>query len=256
MAIERTRLAADLEDSRVTAESEKLRAALLNSVSHDLRTPLVSIIGAATELASARALSPADRDALTSTVLEEAQRLDRYVQNLLDMTRLGYGALNLRRGAVDLREIVGRVRSDLARVLGTREVVVDMPRDLPPVDVDPVLIGQVFVNVLENAAKHAPGRTAIAIRARPEASSIRVSVIDEGPGIPPADRDKVFDLFYRVRAGDGQSTGTGLGLAIARGLVVAHGGNIRADAGPNGNGTSIDITLPVAKVPDAAEDTV
>ncbi|BAS00510.1 osmosensitive K+ channel histidine kinase KdpD [Blastochloris viridis] len=256
VAIERTRLAADLEDSRVTAESEKLRAALLNSVSHDLRTPLVSIIGAATELASARALSPADRDALTSTVLEEAQRLDRYVQNLLDMTRLGYGALNLRRGAVDLREIVGRVRSDLARVLGTREVVVDMPRDLPPVDVDPVLIGQVFVNVLENAAKHAPGRTAIAIRARPEASSIRVSVIDEGPGIPPADRDKVFDLFYRVRAGDGQSTGTGLGLAIARGLVVAHGGNIRADAGPNGNGTSIDITLPVAKVPDAAEDTV
>jgi two-component system sensor histidine kinase KdpD len=256
VAIERTRLAADLENSRISAESEKLRAALLNSVSHDLRTPLVSIIGAATELSSARELSRPDREVLTSTVLEEAQRLDRYVQNLLDMTRLGYGALNLRRAAVDLREIVGRACRDLARVLGGRRIVLDIPRDLPPVDVDSVLIGQVFVNVIENAARHAPGDTPIAVPARLEGGFVHVSIIDEGPGIPPQDREKVFDLFYRVRAGDSQTAGTGLGLAIARGLVAAHGGTIRAEAGPGGEGTSIDILLPVAKVQPLGEDAV
>lgn len=243
VAVERTKLVADIEDARVAAESEKLRTALLSSVSHDLRTPLVSIIGAATALNGLDAkLGLEARAELIDTVLTEAERLNRYVQNLLDMTRLGYGALQPRLDWVELPDIVfaaiGRLRRELAHL----QVRTDLPGDLPLVRLDPVLIEQVLVNLLDNAGKHA--RSTIAIDARTSGPRLTVRVSDDGPGISEAERGRVFDMFYRARQGDG-APGTGLGLSICRGLIEAHGGTIAALAGPDGSGTTIEIDLPL-----------
>ncbi len=248
VAIERVRLAGELADARVSAESERLRGALLNSVSHDLRTPLATVIGTVSTLAENDdgSIGPADRRELILTALDEARRLDRYVQNLLDMTRLGHGALSPKRAPVELGEIVGRVRTDLARVLAAHTVVVSIPRDLPMLDVDPVLIGQALTNVLENAAKYAAPGTSILLSARAEGRDAVVTVADEGPGIPEGEREKVFDLFHRVTQGDARPAGTGLGLAIVRGLVEAHGGQVKAEAGPGGRGAAITLRLPLA----------
>ncbi|SKA17672.1 sensor histidine kinase [Consotaella salsifontis] len=249
LAMERTRLASDMEETRLLSETERLRAALLSSVSHDLRTPLVSIIGAASSLLEAGdALTDAGRHALAETIFEEGERLNRYVQNLLDMTRLSYGALKIRRETIDVREILGGAARRLAHALGTHRLVVDLPEDLPLVDGDPVLLEQVITNVLDNAAKYAPAETDIAVSAMAAAGRMALSISDEGPGIPLEDRRKVFDMFYRVRAGDGQKAGTGLGLAICQGILDAHGGSIRAEpAHDDGGGTRIVIELPVAE---------
>ena len=245
VAVERTRMAGDLENLRVEAESEKLRTALLNSLSHDLRTPLVSVIGSLSGLAEP-GVDPTTRAALVDAGLDEARRLDRYVQNLLNMTRIEYGALKPKRSSVDLREIVGSARADLSHVLERHSLAVDLPHDLPRIDADPVLIGQAIANVLENAAKYAPAGSTIRLDAQPERAMVRLRISDEGPGIPDAEREKVFDLFYRVGEGDRRPTGTGLGLAIVRGFVEAHGGKVRALAGPGGKGTTIEMDLPVA----------
>ena len=253
VAVERTRLADELADARVSAEGEKLRGALLNSVSHDLRTPLVTVIGAVSSLAEADGvLDAADRRELTLTALDEARRLDRYVQNLLDMTRLGHGALAPKRAAVDLREILGVVRSDLKRVLASHRLIIETPRDLPALLVDPVLIGQAIANVVENAAKYAPAGTVICITAKADGDNAEIAVIDEGPGIPERERERVFDLFHRVSEGDSRPAGTGLGLSIVKGLVEAHDGTVAATAGPDGRGTAIVIRLPFA--PSRSED--
>ena len=246
VAIERTRMAAAIEDMRIETEGERLRTALLNSLSHDLRTPLVSVIGALSGL-NDDSVSPAGRRALVETGLDEAKRLDRYVQNLLNMTRLEYGALKPRRTTVDLREVVGAVRMDLARVLHGHVVQLELPRELPSIDADPVLIGQAVANVLENAAKYSPAGSKVTITASSGPETVTLAVSDEGPGIPEAEREKVFDLFYRVEEGDRRPTGTGLGLAIVRGFVEAHGGRVRAVAGPDGRGTTIEIELPMAQ---------
>jgi two-component system sensor histidine kinase KdpD len=258
VAIERTNLVTDIEEARLLTETERLRAALLSSVSHDLRTPLVSIIGSATSLASCDgALATEDRAQLVQTILEEGERLNRFVQNLLDMTRLGYGALQPNRDWVDLREIVGRALRQLAKPLAPLEVEVRIPADLPILDVDPVLIEQVIVNVLDNAAKHSPPGGRIEIVASYQDQRITVAISDQGPGIPPEARDTVFDVFYRVQAGDKQAAGTGLGLSICRGLIEAHGGKIAALAGPGGRGTTIEFWLPGRPMPaiaDAGDD--
>jgi len=247
VAVERTRLAGELANARVSAEGEKLRGALLNSVSHDLRTPLVTVIGAVSSLAETDGtLSPADRRELTTTALDEARRLDRYVQNLLDMTRLGHGALAPKRAAVDLREILGVVRNDLKRVLAGHSLVIETPRDLPALYVDPVLIGQAIANVVENAAKYAPAGTSIRILAKSAGGMAEIAVVDQGPGIPEDERDRVFELFHRVAQGDSRPAGTGLGLSIVKGLVEAHDGTVCAQAGPDGRGTAIVIRLPFA----------
>ena len=250
VAIERTRLASDMEETRVLAETERLRAALLSSVSHDLRTPLVSIIGAASSLVEAGpALGEAGRAAMAEAILEEGERLNRYVQNLLDMTRLGYGALEIRREPVDIREIVGASARRLERALKAHDLTLDLPAGLPLVLGDPTLIEQVLTNVLDNASKYAPAGSVIWVTATARNDDVSVAVADEGPGIPAGDREKVFDMFYRVRAGDGQQAGTGLGLAICRGIMEAHGGTIRAlAAAERGRGTRIEITLPRAAV--------
>jgi two-component system, OmpR family, sensor histidine kinase KdpD len=253
VALERTNLATDIEEARLLTETERLRSALLSSVSHDLRTPLVSIIGSATGLATCDgALSTSDRAQLVQTILEESERLNRFVQNLLDMTRLGYGALQPNREWVDLREIVGRACKQMARSLASLRIEVRIEDDVPILHVDPILIEQVLVNILDNAGKHSPSGGRVEICATLEGARAMVSVSDEGPGIPAEVRDSVFDVFYRVRAGDKQAAGTGLGLSICRGLVEAHGGRIEALPGPGGRGTTIAFWLPVQPVPPIA----
>lgn len=255
VAIERTNLATDIEEARVLTETEQLRSALLSSVSHDLRTPLVAIIGSATTLASRGGkLSEEDREQLVQTILEEGERLNRFVQNLLDMTRLGYGAMQLNKEWTDLREIAGGAIRRLETLLRFHRLELDVRADLPAIKVDAVLIEQVLVNLLDNAAKYAPRGSQIILRARQADNTIVAQVCDEGPGIPEESREAVFEVFYRVRAGDRQAAGTGLGLSICRGLIEAHGGRIMAKAGPGGRGTMIEFTLPLEPVPAIEDD--
>jgi two-component system, OmpR family, sensor histidine kinase KdpD len=169
------------------------------------------------------------------------------------MTRLGYGALQPNREWVDLREIVGRAQRQMARPLAAMKVDVHIPDDLPILHVDPILIEQVLVNILDNAAKYSPAGGRIEIGATLEGERVKVGVSDEGPGIPAEARDTVFDVFYRVRAGDKQAAGTGLGLSICRGLIEAHGGRIEALPGPGGRGTTLAFWLPVEQVPAIAD---
>jgi two-component system sensor histidine kinase KdpD len=255
VAVERTSLARDIEEVRLATETERLRSALLSSVSHDLRTPLVSIIGSATSLAvSGKALSEGDRAQLAETILEESERLNRYVQNLLDMTRLSYGALHPNREWADIRELAGRAVKAVAKLDRGHKIELTLPDDLPPVHIDPVLIEQVLINLLDNAIKYAPAPGTITIEAAREGDVLAVRVCDEGPGIPPEAREAVFDMFYRVRAGDKQVGGTGLGLSICRGIVEAHGGKIAAKPGKGGRGATIEFTLPVIAMPAVPEE--
>ena len=255
VAIAHARLATNLERARVLAESESLRSALLSSVSHDLRTPLVSIIGAAATLSSVwDSLSASDRHELTGTILKESQRLNRLVQNLLDMTRLSHGRLAPRFDWVDLREVVGRAVFGLRETLKAHVARVLIAEQVPLLYLDPVLMEQVFVNLLDNAAKHAPAGSEICIEAKEDGQSIEIRVEDEGPGIAPADREAVFEMFTRIRATDSHSDGAGLGLAICKGFVAAYGGTIFAATGRTGQGTAIVIRLPVRPLPEDMQE--
>lgn len=244
-ALDRTQLVSDLEEARLVAETDKLRSALLSSVSHDLRTPLVSIIGAAATMRESRSLlSPEATKELIETIHEEGLRLNRYIQNLLDMTKVGYGALVLKTETVDLAELVGRARRALSKQLDGFVFSVDIGAGAGAIAVDPVLFEQVLANILDNASKYSPAQSTISISARSTNGRIVIAIEDQGSGIPEPDRERVFDMFYRVRAGDGHAGGTGLGLAICRGIVEAHGGSIRAEATAKGQGTRIVIELP------------
>ncbi len=247
LALERIRLSEDLEETRLASETERLRTALLSSVSHDLRTPLVSIIGAAGSLADpGPGLTEAGRMTLAETIREEGERLDRYIQNLLDMTRLGHGALKPQRVPVDLAELIGAARHRLRGPLRNFRVVVQLAEPMALVSADPILTEQVIVNILDNAAKYAPEGTEIALQVRVDGARALLSIADEGPGILPELREKVFDMFYRVESGDSQRAGTGLGLSICKGLIEAQGGTMRAEAvRPDGSGTRILFTLPL-----------
>jgi two-component system, OmpR family, sensor histidine kinase KdpD len=247
LALERLRLTEELSATELASETERLRTALLSSVSHDLRTPLVTIIGAAGSLANTPGLSDAARKDLAENIREEGERLDRYVQNLLDMTRLGHGALTLHLAPVDLRELIGAACHRLRAPLRAHQVTTDVPDSLPMVLADEVLLEQVLVNILDNAAKYAPAGSTIAVAARPVGARLDLSITDSGPGIPLAEQARVFDMFYRVGEGDRQRAGTGLGLAICKGLTEAMGGTIRAGtAAPDGTGTRIVLSLPLA----------
>lgn len=255
VAVERTRLATDIEEARLLSETEQLRAALLSSVSHDLRTPLVSIIGSATTLSSyGHRMGADDRKQLTQTILEESERLNRFVQNLLDMTRLGYGALQPKKEWSDLSEIIGRAVKHIRKYAGGRLVDVQVPPDLSPIQLDPVLIEQVVFNILDNAVKHTADTGRVTVNAKADKTRMMIEISDNGRGIPPEARQAVFDVFYRVRAGDSQVAGTGLGLSICRGFVEAHGGNIAAVEGPGGQGTTILITLPMTAMPELTDE--
>ncbi|HEX6442720.1 MAG TPA: ATP-binding protein [Stellaceae bacterium] len=254
VAIERISLAGGLAEARVLAETERLRAALLTSLSHDLRTPLASILGAVSSLRSfAEKYDAAQRDELLATLQDEAERLNRFVANLLDMTRLESGAIELRLELFDLGEIVGAALQHAGSVLAHHQVTVNVDPELPMLRLDAVLFEQVLFNLLDNAAKYSPPGSRIEMRARAEGDHVLLQVIDEGPGIPPGDLERVFDKFYRVQAQDRQRAGTGLGLAICRGFVEAQGGRIEALNRANRSGAVLSIRLPIPEAARLAE---
>ncbi len=238
------RLAQDLQAAIVASETDRLRTALLSSVSHDLRTPLVTIIGAAGTLADAPGLIDEARTSLAEAIREEGERLDRFVQNLLHMTRLGRGALKVRLVAADLSDLLGAGAAQ--GPAADRPVEVAIPSDLLPALANPILTEQVPVNVLDNAAKYALPSTPVRVAARAQGGAAVLEVSDEGPGIPEAERERVFDMFHRVEAGDRDQAGTGLGLAICRGLLEAQGGTIRIEGAPGG-GARVVVALPLAQ---------
>ncbi|HEX4259971.1 MAG TPA: ATP-binding protein, partial [Acetobacteraceae bacterium] len=236
------------------AETERLRAALLTSISHDLRTPLATIIGTLTILRSfGTAYDDQTRDELMVTVQAEAERLNRFIGNLLDMTRLEAGAVAPAGSLADLSDVVGAVLRRAARILAAHRVEVELQPGLPMLAIDMVLFEQVLFNILDNAAKYAPSGSTVRLCAWREADAVRIQVLDEGEGIPAAQLDRVFDKFYRVRGADRRRAGTGLGLAICRGFVEAMGGTITAANRTDRSGAVFTITLPVpAQVPAEA----
>ena len=249
-ALARAQLADDLEAARLHGETEQLRSALLASVSHDLRTPLTSMRGSIDSLlALGEAIPLEDRRELLEGTRDEAERLDRYIQNLLDMTRLGHGALKLARDWVSPADIVGSALNRLRAVLSSLQVSTDVPAELPLLYVHAALIEQALVNVLENAARFSPSHGRLQLRAGADDSEVFFSVSDEGPGIPVDERTKIFDMFYTAARGDRGGQGTGLGLAICQGMVGAHGGRISVGDGIDGRGTCITLHLPLQTQP-------
>lgn len=249
-ALARAQLADDLEAARLHGETEQLRSALLASVSHDLRTPLTSMRGSIDSLlALGEAIPLEDRRELLEGTRDEAERLDRYIQNLLDMTRLGHGALKLARDWVSPADIVGSSLNRLRAVLAPLQVSTEVPAELPLLYVHAALIEQALVNVLENAARFSPPNGRLQLNAGANDTEIYFSVSDEGPGIPEDERAKIFDMFYTAARGDRGGQGTGLGLAICQGMVGAHGGRISVADGIDGRGTCITLHLPLQAQP-------
>lgn len=249
LAIDRALLADEAREAEVRIESERLRNSLLASVSHDLRTPLATITGAVTTvLESGMRLDDGTRRELLESVRDEAERLNRLVQNLLEMTRLESGALQLRRQWHPLEEIVGAALGRLGKRLAGRRVTTRVPPDLPLVAIDDVLIEQVIVNLLDNALKYTPAGSPIEIIATATDIAVTVEVADHGPGLPAGQDDKVFEKFYRAEPPGGR--GAGLGLAICHGIVRAHGGRIWAHNLPGG-GVAFLFTIPMTEAPPA-----
>ncbi len=257
----RTRLARSLESSRVEAETERLRTALLSSVSHDLRSPLSAVIGAASSLAAYwRAMPDSDRRELVDSIRSESERLDRYIQNLLDMTRLGSGPLRLERDWVGLDEIVASAAARLRRLAPGVDLTVALEAGIPALYVHAALIEQALFNVLENAASFSPAGEPIRLAARRAGERLILELTDRGPGISPEERERIFDLFYSGSRPDGTllsagaARGSGLGLTIVRGMVRAHGGSVEALHGEGGVGTTIRIALPIVEPPPAPDE--
>jgi two-component system sensor histidine kinase KdpD len=248
LAIERVILAEEIDRSRIAAETEKLRSALLTSISHDLRTPLASILGAATSLtAHGDSWDMQTRTSLMLTIREEAERLNRFIGNLLDMTRLEAGHFEPAMEVNDVAEIVGAALQRAREILKTHQVEVSLAADLPMLRFDMVLMEQVLFNLLDNAAKYAPPASRIDIIAKQFAHRVQIEVLDEGDGLPPEDVEKIFDKFYRVQRTDRQRAGTGLGLAICRGFIEAMGGTIVAQNRRDRKGACFMISLPIPK---------
>lgn len=246
VAVERALAAAAAEQATLRAKTEQMRSSLLSTVSHDLRTPLASITGAASSLLDQGGrLDQATSRELLESIVEEARRLSRLVANLLDMTRIESGAVEVRKEWVPLEEIVGAALSRLERQLAGRDVVTALPPDLPLVEVDDVLMEQVFVNLIENAVNHTPPGTPVEITAEAADGHVRVEVRDRGPGLPPGSETRIFEKFVRGAA-DG-SRGAGLGLAICHAVVAAHGGTITAENRPGG-GAVFRVRLPAREV--------
>jgi two-component system sensor histidine kinase KdpD len=243
LALERARLAREAQEAEVRVESERLRNSLLSSVSHDLRTPLATITGAVSTILDARGRLDAQTEReLLESVRDEAERLNRLVQNLLEMTRLESGALQLRTELHPPEEVIGAALGRLGKRLADRRVTTRVPPDLPLVPMDDVLVEQVLVNLLDNTLKYTPPRSPIEVIATATDESLTIEIADHGPGLPPGEEDRVFEKFYR-----GESVGArgaGLGLAICRGIVRAHGGRIWAQNLPGG-GVAFLFTLPL-----------
>lgn len=250
-AVERVNLARDAERVKVEIETERLRNSLLSTVSHDLRTPLAAIAGASsTLLDDGKVLSDETRRELLETILEEAERLNRLVTNLLDVTRIESGALTLQPEWQSVEELVGVVIERLSRQLARHDVRTRLPADLPLVRGDGLLLQQVLLNLLENAAKYSPAGAPIEISARAEKGELVVEVADRGPGLVPGEAEHVFEKFHRSASARGRP-GAGLGLTVCKGIMELHGGRIWAEARAGG-GSAFRFALPAAEVPAGA----
>jgi two-component system sensor histidine kinase KdpD len=255
LAIERVHLVDDLDQAKRREEADRLRAALLTSISHDLKTPLASIVGSAGALKDlSGALDDEAKTDLVTTILEESERLNRFIANLLDMTKLESGSIKPNTARHDIGEIVGSVLERARKILVHHRVEVDIAKDLPMLDLDPVLFEQVLFNLLDNAAKYASPGTTVLIQSWQEDEAVKVRIVDEGSGIPPEELDRIFDKFHRAEKQDQVRAGTGLGLAISRGFIEAMGGSIAAANRTDRPGAVFTITLPVPK-PAARLDT-
>lgn len=248
VALERAELATEAVETETLRRADRFRSALLNSISHDLRTPLSTVLGASSTLIDyGKTLTPAVRDDLILSIREEAERLNRYVGNLLDMTRLEGGALRLRTDWTDVRDVLGAAADRVARRLGGRELIRDYPGELSLVRVDGSLLEQAIVNILENAIAYSPAEARIEMAAYEDRANVVISIEDEGRGIPTAELERVFEKFRRMEEPSDRNQGAGLGLSISKGFIDAMGGRIAA-ASPihGGKGTRILISLPKA----------
>lgn len=255
LAIERVLLVEDMDRVKRTVESDRLRGALLTSISHDLKTPLASVLGAASTMRDlGSGLTDEEKRDLLATVIDESERLNRFIANLLDMTKLESGAIVPNTARHDLSEIVGSALRRASKILLHHRVSLELASDLPMLELDAVLFEQVLFNLLDNAAKYAPSDTTISIKAARDWEQIALQIMDEGAGIPPAELERVFDKFYRAQKGDHVRPGTGLGLAISRGFVEAMRGTITAANRADRSGAAITIRLPIP-ADDSALDT-
>jgi two-component system sensor histidine kinase KdpD len=246
LAIERVHLVEDMDRVKLSAETDRLRSALLTSISHDLKTPLAAILGSAGALRDLSGhLSETERADLLATIIDESERLNRFIANLLDMTRLESGAVAPNLALHDVSEVIGSALRRAAKILVHHRIDVQLAPDLPMLALDAVLFEQVLFNLLDNAAKYAPSDTTIRIRSWRENDAVCVQVIDEGGGIPQTDLEHIFDKFYRARKTDQVRAGTGLGLAISRGFVEAMDGTIVATNRLDRSGAIFTIRLPI-----------
>jgi two-component system sensor histidine kinase KdpD len=246
LALSRARLASERTEARIRAEQEHLRSILLSSISHDLRTPLGTISGAtSTLLDPGPEATPEDRRMLLQSVQQEAQRLEKLVDNLLDLTRLESGQVQVTKEWVPMEEIVGSALNHLESLLGDRPVTLDLQEAWVPLD--PVLMEQVLVNLLDNAQKFSPAGSPLAIQCRADLDGVTLTLTDQGPGFEAGEEERVFEKLYRGSRST-QAPGAGLGLAICRGIIQAHGGTIQATTAPQGGGRVI-ITLPITGTP-------
>jgi two-component system sensor histidine kinase KdpD len=248
IALDRARLAEESVTQAAKLEGEKYREALLSSISHDLKTPLATITGAVTSLRElGDKMPPESRDDLLQSIEEEGSRMSRFVANLLDMTRIEAGNLKPRHDWIDVSDVVHASAERIRKYFPDRVIETGIAADLPLIEGDSVLLGQVLFNLLDNAVKYG-GKEPVYIYARRDGDGVLVSVTDHGKGIPPEDLDRVFEKFYRRGKPDGRAAGTGLGLSIARGFVEAMGGHIHAESpAVKKKGTRIVMRFPAAK---------
>ena len=248
LAIERVRLVEEMDRVERAAETERLRSALLTSISHDLKTPLAAVLGAAGTLRDLGGkLGDGEKADLLSTIIDESERLNRFIANLLDMTKLESGAISPNVALHDIGEIVGSALRRAGRILAHHQIELELAPDLPMLEIDAVLFEQVLFNLLDNAAKYAPPDTKILIQSWRDVDNVCLRVLDEGSGISTADLDHIFDKFYRAQKTDHVRAGTGLGLAISRGFVEAMHGTIVAANRTDRSGAAFTISLPIPR---------
>ncbi|MEW6643108.1 MAG: sensor histidine kinase KdpD [Pseudomonadota bacterium] len=254
LAIERVHLVEDIDRVKRTVETDRLRSALLTSISHDLKTPLASVLGSASALRDFSAkLSDPEKADLLATIIDESERLNRFIANLLDMTKLESGAVMPNIALHDLGDIVGSALRRASKILILHHVELSLQHDLPMLELDAVLFEQVLFNLLDNAAKYAPAGSTVELRSSREANAVYLQVLDEGEGIPQHDLTNIFDKFYRAQKGDHVRAGTGLGLAISRGFVEAMNGTITAANRTDRSGAVLTIRLPIPKTSRALD---
>lgn len=258
IALERSRLLTDLAQEKIAKENELLRSALLSSISHDFRTPLTTMIGAtSTVLEMGPQLAPTQIQELLGTVVSEAERLNRYTQNLLDMTRLGFGQLRLERHWISLEELINSLSKRVKPLLQTIKLDIQIEDDLPLLNIHAALVEQALFNVVDNAIKFSPSNSSIVLRCHKVADKIQILIADQGPGIPVSERSRVFERFYTADRGDRRRSGSGLGLTICCGMINAHGGHVSIHSNDDfgeqlppllpDTGCCVNIELPISK---------